>query len=516
MYSFRTFLRYTLFTLLTLLPTIALAAASTYDLISPIGGMTTGVDIVTYLQKIIVVTIGVAGVLAVVMLVICGIKVMMSGSASGKSAAKECLWNALFGLLITIAAWALLYTINPDLLKNDATLADVPTPAASAGSPSSGAVAGVTFSWAAGPGCPKARGTISSVAAPGSCPSGGTGVCCSIIEVPVSPLLPPPPVTAPVYSWIAPRPSTRPSAPPVPAPVSCTGVPVPAAIADLDIESGAGGGVTSVTPDSAFDSYAVKAYRFTTTPGKYGDARFEFEDTASAVGYFYPKVVAISKCPGDFRGIGVTPGRDLPCYVVNATAGGGISYQVGATAAGAPSLCELNPGTQYYFNVKNEERDSAMKYFLMTLPAVGTVPPPPVPRPVAKCSPSTGASIGTFNMTGTTLNITETGTIGAGATMAFPFVLDSADYPFGVNFEIEPGYSSGSYNMKDISVSSCPGVFTGLTSSCVKLSVVSSRIGTAPVGTATLCEVTPGKTYYFNMRATPSLDAAAYINAYRR
>jgi hypothetical protein len=63
------------------------------------------------------------------MLVICGIKMMMSGAVSGKSEAKECVWNAIFGLLIAVAAWALLYTINPELLKNDLQLSDVPVPA---------------------------------------------------------------------------------------------------------------------------------------------------------------------------------------------------------------------------------------------------------------------------------------------------------------------------------------------------------------------------------------------------
>jgi hypothetical protein len=115
------------------LPAIALAqpvVPSTYDLISPLGdGLSTGIDLKTYLQGVIRITIGIAGVLAVVMMVICGIKMMMSGSVSGKSEAKECIWNAIFGLLIAIAAWAILYTINPELLKNDLQLADVPVAA---------------------------------------------------------------------------------------------------------------------------------------------------------------------------------------------------------------------------------------------------------------------------------------------------------------------------------------------------------------------------------------------------
>lgn len=109
------------------LTALAQAAAPEYTLISPFGSILSGaVDISKYLQGIIIVVISIAGVLAVVMIVVCGIKMMLSGSASGKSEAKECIWNAIFGLLIAIAAWALLFTINPDLLKNNLILADLP------------------------------------------------------------------------------------------------------------------------------------------------------------------------------------------------------------------------------------------------------------------------------------------------------------------------------------------------------------------------------------------------------
>lgn len=117
---------------ISLAPLTALAQAAaepTYTLISPFGNLLSGsVNLTRYLEGIIVVIISIAGVLAVVMIVVCGIKMMLSGSASGKSEAKECIWNAIFGLLIAIAAWALLFTINPDLLKNNLLLADLPVP----------------------------------------------------------------------------------------------------------------------------------------------------------------------------------------------------------------------------------------------------------------------------------------------------------------------------------------------------------------------------------------------------
>jgi hypothetical protein len=143
---------------------------------------------------------------------------MMSGSVSGKSEAKECIWNAIFGLLIAIAAWAILYTINPDLLKNSFILADIPTPAGSTAGPSGGAVAGVTFSWAAGPGCPQSPGTIASVAPPARCPAGGTGVCCSFIAIPTSkPIggVPVPPFGTPPPGTPPPTPTPLPTPPPI-------------------------------------------------------------------------------------------------------------------------------------------------------------------------------------------------------------------------------------------------------------------------------------------------------------
>jgi hypothetical protein len=56
------------------------------------------------------------------MIVICGIRLMASGSAGGKSEAKSCITDALFGVLLAIGSWLLLNTINPLLLK-DAALA---------------------------------------------------------------------------------------------------------------------------------------------------------------------------------------------------------------------------------------------------------------------------------------------------------------------------------------------------------------------------------------------------------
>ena len=120
-----------------LFPSIALAQSSapiTYTLMAPLTGYLSGTPTLSqYLQGVVQVTIGLAGILAVIMLIYCGIKLMGTPSAGAKSEAKECIWNAIFGVLLAVGAWILLYTINPLLLSSDLALTDVAVaPAAAA------------------------------------------------------------------------------------------------------------------------------------------------------------------------------------------------------------------------------------------------------------------------------------------------------------------------------------------------------------------------------------------------
>jgi type IV secretory pathway VirB2 component (pilin) len=123
---------YTFFPILALLAPsntafAACASPDEYDLLAPIGTLTGCVNLANYLKGILETTIGIAGILAVIMIVICGIQLMASGSVSGKSAAKECITNAIFGVLLAIGSWLLLNTINPLLLKNTQTLVTATT-----------------------------------------------------------------------------------------------------------------------------------------------------------------------------------------------------------------------------------------------------------------------------------------------------------------------------------------------------------------------------------------------------
>lgn len=75
-----------------------------------------------YLNLIIKLIIGISAALAVVMIVIGGIEYMTSELISSKEAGKERIREALLGLLIALGAYALLNTINPDLLKSSVTI----------------------------------------------------------------------------------------------------------------------------------------------------------------------------------------------------------------------------------------------------------------------------------------------------------------------------------------------------------------------------------------------------------
>ncbi|MBI3888341.1 hypothetical protein HY311_00940 [Candidatus Nomurabacteria bacterium] len=72
-----------------------------------------------YLNVMIRIFIGLCAVLAVVMIVIGGIEYMTTELISGKEAGKERITHAIFGLLLALGAWTLLYQINPDILGTE-------------------------------------------------------------------------------------------------------------------------------------------------------------------------------------------------------------------------------------------------------------------------------------------------------------------------------------------------------------------------------------------------------------
>ena len=72
-----------------------------------------------YLNIMIRLFIGICAVLAVIMIVVGGIEYMTSELPGNKGHGKETIMNAIFGLLLALGSWLILFTINPDLLKTD-------------------------------------------------------------------------------------------------------------------------------------------------------------------------------------------------------------------------------------------------------------------------------------------------------------------------------------------------------------------------------------------------------------
>ena len=72
-----------------------------------------------YLNLMIKIIIGICAVLAMVMIVMGGIEWMTSELPGNKEHGKERIQGAVFGLVLALCAWTLLYTINPSLLVSD-------------------------------------------------------------------------------------------------------------------------------------------------------------------------------------------------------------------------------------------------------------------------------------------------------------------------------------------------------------------------------------------------------------
>lgn len=74
-------------------------------------------DIQTYIPGIFNLTIGIAGVLAVLMILIGGVEYITTDAIQGKHDGKKRINNALLGLLLVLVSWILLRTINPKLTE---------------------------------------------------------------------------------------------------------------------------------------------------------------------------------------------------------------------------------------------------------------------------------------------------------------------------------------------------------------------------------------------------------------
>ena len=83
-----------------------------------------GQNAASVLQYLFTVSIALAGVFAVLMIVIGGIEYLLSEAFTSKTEAIKRIQAALWGLLIILASYVILNTINPNLLDLKLTLPD--------------------------------------------------------------------------------------------------------------------------------------------------------------------------------------------------------------------------------------------------------------------------------------------------------------------------------------------------------------------------------------------------------
>ena len=93
-----------------------------------IPGVTNPDNFDQYLQAIYATAIGLAALLAVIKIVIAGVKWMVTDIVSSKSDAKKDIQGAVFGLLIILGAVLILNIINPDIGDVNLSFAPAPRP----------------------------------------------------------------------------------------------------------------------------------------------------------------------------------------------------------------------------------------------------------------------------------------------------------------------------------------------------------------------------------------------------
>lgn len=113
-----------------LLPNSTFAVAPTeYQLLAPLRniesspGKATASTLIPGLFRLM---IGIATALAVVTIMFGGIKYMSTDAFGGKSEAKKTIENALWGLMLALAAWLILFTINPKLVEFNLSITPQP------------------------------------------------------------------------------------------------------------------------------------------------------------------------------------------------------------------------------------------------------------------------------------------------------------------------------------------------------------------------------------------------------
>ena len=99
-------------------PIITLAATINYEPLVAIPGLTDkGGDLSSYVNAAYAFSISIAALLAVIKIIIAGVKWMMTDKIGSISEAKSDIQSALLGLIIIICAVLIINIINPSILS---------------------------------------------------------------------------------------------------------------------------------------------------------------------------------------------------------------------------------------------------------------------------------------------------------------------------------------------------------------------------------------------------------------
>jgi len=102
-------------------PIKSLAVALEYHPLEPgaldaFGATNTKGDLTLFLQEAFAFGLAVAAALAVIMIVWGGVEIMLSESVFKKEDGKAKIKDAIYGLLLALVSWLILYIINPKIL----------------------------------------------------------------------------------------------------------------------------------------------------------------------------------------------------------------------------------------------------------------------------------------------------------------------------------------------------------------------------------------------------------------
>jgi hypothetical protein len=87
-----------------------------YTTLAPLPGVKPTTNLTDYLPNVFNLSIGIAAVLAFIVITIGGVLYATTDALSGKSQGREYITNAIWGLLLVIGSYVILYTINPQIL----------------------------------------------------------------------------------------------------------------------------------------------------------------------------------------------------------------------------------------------------------------------------------------------------------------------------------------------------------------------------------------------------------------